>query len=115
MTDSVQFEERPTGSGHLIGRATLNAPRSLNALSLEMIEALDRQITDWQAREEVVAIWLEGNGGKALSAGGDVVALHGAMVKHAGLSPVRNESGTLRGQTTTSRRGRPGLGRRARR
>ena len=65
--ESVQFEERPTGSGHLIGRATLNAPRSLNALSLEMIEALDRQITDWQAREEVVAIWLEGNGGKALS------------------------------------------------
>ena len=86
MTDSVQFEERPTGSGHLIGRATLNAPRSLNALSLEMIEALDRQITDWQARDEVVAIWLEGNGGKALSAGGDVVALHGAMVKHAGQS-----------------------------
>ena len=84
--ESVQFEERPTGSGHLIGRATLNAPRSLNALSLEMIEALDRQITDWQAREEVVAIWLEGNGGKALSAGGDVVALHGAMVKHAGQS-----------------------------
>ncbi|HAJ41793.1 MAG TPA: enoyl-CoA hydratase, partial [Alcanivorax sp.] len=70
----------------MIGRATLNAPRSLNALSLEMIEALDRQITDWQAREEVVAIWLEGNGGKALSAGGDVVALHGAMVKHAGQS-----------------------------
>ncbi|MEJ5947036.1 transposase [Pseudokineococcus basanitobsidens] len=32
-----------------------------------------------------------------------------ALVKHAGLSPVRNESGTLRGQTTTSRRGRPGL------
>lgn len=32
-----------------------------------------------------------------------------ALVKHAGLNPVRNESGTLRGQTTTSRRGRPGL------
>ena len=78
LQESVQFEERPTGSGHLIGRATLNAPRSLNALSLEMIEALDRQITDWQARDEVVAIWLEGAGGKALSAGGDVVALHGA-------------------------------------
>jgi len=86
MTDSVQFEERTTGSGHLIGRATLNAPRSLNALSLEMIQALDQQIADWQARDEIVAIWLEGAGGKALSAGGDVVALHGAMVKHAGQS-----------------------------
>lgn len=32
-----------------------------------------------------------------------------ALVKHAGLQPVRNESGTLRGQTRTSRRGRPGL------
>ena len=61
MTDSVQFEERTTGSGHLIGRATLNAPRSLNALSLEMIEALDRPITDRQARDGDVAFRLEGN------------------------------------------------------
>ena len=82
--ESVQFEERTTGSGHRIGRATLNAPRSLNALSLEMIQALEKQITDWQARDEVVAIWLEGAGGKAPSAGGDVTALHGAMAKHPG-------------------------------
>jgi transposase len=32
-----------------------------------------------------------------------------AVVKHAGMSPARNESGSFRGQTRISRRGRPGL------
>jgi transposase len=32
-----------------------------------------------------------------------------AWVKHAGLAPRANESGTFRGQTKTSGRGRPGL------
>ncbi|MBM1143122.1 enoyl-CoA hydratase/isomerase family protein [Alcanivorax sp. ZXX171] len=84
MTDSVLFEELSTACGRVIGRATLNAPRSLNALTLDMIQALDARVADWQGRDEVVAIWLDGAGGKALSAGGDVVALHGAAVKHAG-------------------------------
>jgi transposase len=32
-----------------------------------------------------------------------------AVVKHAGMSPARNESGSFRGQTRISRRGRPAL------
>lgn len=32
-----------------------------------------------------------------------------ALVKHAGLNPQQNTSGTLRGKTTISQRGRPGL------
>ena len=32
-----------------------------------------------------------------------------AVVKHAGMSPARNESGSFRGQTRISRRGRPSL------
>ena len=84
MTDTVLFDEINTDCGRVIGRATLNAPRSLNALSLEMIQALDARVAAWQARDEVVAIWLEGAGGKAFSAGGDVVALYRSTVKHAG-------------------------------
>ena len=33
-----------------------------------------------------------------------------SVVKHAGMSPARNESGSFRGQTRISRRGRPGCG-----
>jgi len=32
-----------------------------------------------------------------------------SVVKHAGMSPARNESGAFRGQSRVSRRGRPGL------
>jgi len=32
-----------------------------------------------------------------------------SVVKHAGMSPARNESGSFRGQTRISRRGRPAL------
>lgn len=84
MTDTVLFQELPTASGHVIGRATLNAPAALNALSLDMIESLSRRLDDWQDRDDIVAIWLEGAGDKAFCAGGDVVALHRAMVRHAG-------------------------------
>lgn len=82
--DPVQFQERAAGGGRVIGRAILNAPRALNALSLEMIELLEARLDDWLARDDVAAIWLEGSGTKALCAGGDVVALHKSMVKHAG-------------------------------
>lgn len=83
-SDSVQFQEITTGCGRSIGRATLNAPRTLNALSLEMIQALDERLREWLGRDDVVAIWLDGSGERALCAGGDVLALHRSMVQYAG-------------------------------
>ncbi|SDG41549.1 Enoyl-CoA hydratase/carnithine racemase [Onishia taeanensis] len=80
MTDApVLFEERPTGEGQLIGVATLNAPRALNALSLAMIEQLSARLSQWAEDERVVAVWLEGAGEKAFCAGGDIVALYKAI------------------------------------
>ncbi|WP_148253863.1 enoyl-CoA hydratase/isomerase family protein [Aidingimonas lacisalsi] len=77
MTDSpVHFEERSTRSGGRIGIATLNAPRSLNALSLAMIDALTAKLDAWASDDRIVAVWLEGDGDKAFCAGGDIVALY---------------------------------------
>ena len=69
----------PTRDGHRIGVATLDAERSLNALTLDMIEALDAQLTTWQQDDSVVAVWLEGAGDRAFCAGGDIVALYRAL------------------------------------
>lgn len=46
-----------------------------------------------------------------LAHSGDPARFHGprALVKHAGLNPQQNTSGSLRGKTTISKRGRPGL------
>ncbi len=82
-TDSpVLFREHPTSSGQAIGIATLNAPKSLNALSLEMIDLLSQQLAAWETDSRIVAVWLEGAGEKAFCAGGDIVKLYQSMVDH---------------------------------
>ena len=84
MSDCVLFSEIETRCGRLIARATLNAPKALNALSLEMIQTLSKQMDEWEQRDDIVALWLDGAGGKAFCAGGDIVQMHKSMVKHAG-------------------------------
>ena len=80
MTDPVLFRTETTASGLHIGVATLNAPKSLNSLSLEMIDLLTPQLLDWQADDTVAAVWLEGAGEKAFCAGGDIVRMYQSMV-----------------------------------
>ena len=70
----VRFETLPTASGHAWGRATLNAPANLNALSLAMIDRLDPQLAAWIADPQIVGVVLDAAGDKAFCAGGDVVA-----------------------------------------
>ena len=59
-----------------IGKLTLNLPKALNALNLDMIDLMAAQLDAWEADDSVACIWIEGAGEKALCAGGDVVALH---------------------------------------
>jgi enoyl-CoA hydratase/carnithine racemase len=59
---------------------TLNAEASLNALTLEMIEALTPRLIEAERDPEVAAVWLEGAGAKAFCAGGDVRRLRAAVV-----------------------------------
>ncbi|WP_166268929.1 enoyl-CoA hydratase/isomerase family protein [Marinobacter caseinilyticus] len=77
----VFFEEIATADGCLLGVARLQVPRAMNALSLEMIKLLERQLALWADNEAVVAVWLEGDGDKAFCAGGDVVALYRDMTE----------------------------------
>lgn len=83
MTDHVRLHTLATADGHRIGVITLDAPKSLNALSLEMIDVIQPQLDAWANDPEIVAVWLEGAGDKAFCAGGDVVALHRAIVTGA--------------------------------
>lgn len=78
--ESIVFEEWPVSGGR-IGVARLNTPKSLNALSLDMIRQLTPQLTEWQRDDELLAVWLEAEGDKAFCAGGDIVALYRDMVE----------------------------------
>ena len=75
----VLFETAPTDNGSLIGIATLNAPKALNALNLDMIKLLDPQLRLWADDDAIAMVIIKGSGDKAFCAGGDVVSLHSAM------------------------------------
>ncbi|HEX7812531.1 MAG TPA: enoyl-CoA hydratase/isomerase family protein, partial [Burkholderiales bacterium] len=79
---TVLFEERPAGSGARIGVARLNAEKTLNALSLDMIDLLGPQFVKWAADDSIVLVILEAAGDKAFSAGADLHRMHKTMVEH---------------------------------
>lgn len=82
---SVLFETEPTDCGHLIGIMTLNSPKSLNALSVDMCQLLSAQLEQWQNENQVVALVLKGSGDKAFCAGGDIRKLYDSMSANAPL------------------------------
>jgi len=72
---NMHFEELAAQHGYRIGIASLDAEKSLNALTLPMIEALDAKLKQWAEDERIACVLLRGNGPKAFCAGGDVVQL----------------------------------------
>lgn len=75
----VMFETASADNGSLIGIATLNAPKALNALNFDMIKLLEPQLRLWADDDAIAMVILKGAGDKAFCAGGDVVSLHGVM------------------------------------
>lgn len=55
-----------------IGRITLNRPKALNALDLGMIRAISSALDAWRHDPAVHAVVIEGAGGRAFCAGGDI-------------------------------------------
>ena len=77
MTDSVVlFETIPSANGKKIAVAILNAEKSLNSLSMAMIDLLQPQLTQWENDDSIACVLLRGQGDKAFCAGGDVVQLY---------------------------------------
>jgi enoyl-CoA hydratase/carnithine racemase len=79
----VVLEELDTRGGQRLAIATLNAEKTLNSLSLAMIEVLRPALATWQRRDDVVAILIRGAGERAFCAGGDIQALYRAMTRNA--------------------------------
>jgi enoyl-CoA hydratase/carnithine racemase len=78
----VLFEELPTQCGALISVATLNSEKTLNALSLEMVDLLAERLDAWAKDTKVVLVVLQAAGDKAFCAGGDLQVLYKTMLTH---------------------------------
>jgi enoyl-CoA hydratase len=55
-----------------LGRITLNRPQALNALTLEMCEALKEQLAAWAEDAKITAVAIDAVPGRAFCAGGDI-------------------------------------------
>ncbi|MGA0597383.1 enoyl-CoA hydratase/isomerase family protein [Enterovirga sp. CN4-39] len=60
------------------GLVTLNRPQALNAITHNMVLELARALDEWERDPDVTRVVLQGAGGKAFSAGGDIRALYEA-------------------------------------
>jgi enoyl-CoA hydratase len=67
-TDSTVIARREGAAGTIL----MNRPRALNALDLDMIERIHAALRDFEADPAVKLVVLEGAGGRAFCAGGDV-------------------------------------------
>ena len=78
MSDLILFKVLKGESGD-IGCITLNNPKALNALDLEMIAAIQKSLDSCEQDENIKAVFLQGTSEKAFCAGGDVVGLYHSM------------------------------------
>lgn len=85
MADVI-FSELNCSNDCKIGVIELNNPKSLNALTLNMIRSLHQKLRQWESNSKISFIILQGSGDKAFCAGGDVVSLYKAI-------NIVNESG----------------------
>ncbi len=83
-TAAIECTEEITGKSRL-GLIALDNPRALNALTLAMFYALERQLRVWQQREDIACIVLHAPSPKAFCAGGDVKALVNELTRASGI------------------------------
>ena len=83
MSDVVLFETLQLKGGKLMGIATLNSEKTLNSMSLEMIQMLAKQLHGWEKNADIIFVMFQSAGDRAFSAGGDIQNLYRDMVKHA--------------------------------
>ncbi|GAA0298168.1 enoyl-CoA hydratase/isomerase family protein [Psychrosphaera haliotis] len=94
MTSPVLFRTLESVNDKKIAIATLNSEKSLNALSLEMVDLLYSQLVAWKDDSDIALVILEGAGEKAFCAGGDVVQLYKAA-KQAGPGNIAKDVETF--------------------
>jgi enoyl-CoA hydratase/carnithine racemase len=72
----LQYHQASAGK---IAQLTLNKPKALNALDLDMVQLMLEALDNIRHDDSVHAVLLDSEGDKAFCAGGDIVSMHSAM------------------------------------
>jgi enoyl-CoA hydratase/carnithine racemase len=84
MNQVVNFQEIDCANGKKIAVITLNSPKSLNALGMDMIDLIYPKLQQWKIQEDITAVFLQGEGEKAFCAGGDIVYMYNDIIADKG-------------------------------
>ncbi|WP_086933387.1 enoyl-CoA hydratase/isomerase family protein [Agarilytica rhodophyticola] len=84
MSDNILCETFDCPGNKKLARITLNSPKTLNALSLDMAKAMSSQLSAWENDDSIACVLIQGSGDKAFCAGGDVRAMYYAMKENPG-------------------------------
>ena len=68
-----------------VGIITLNRPKTLNALTMNMINQMRLKFTAWMEKDAIKVIIVKGSGDKAFCAGGDVRAVRQSIIDYSGM------------------------------
>src|SRR5690625_7374426 len=63
-----------------VGRIELNRPKLINALSQDMVGAIDDALSAWRDDDSVSLVLVTGRGERGLCAGGDIKAVYNDIV-----------------------------------
>jgi enoyl-CoA hydratase len=70
IMDEILFETRGP-----VGLITLNRPKALNALTLNMVRLMQVKLDEWAADDAITSVVIRGAGERAFCAGGDIRAV----------------------------------------
>ena len=76
----VIFKEHSKADGSFLGEIKLHRPKVLNALDLEMILQIKKQLIKWKNHPNLSAVFLHGEGDKAFCAGGDIKNIYSSIL-----------------------------------
>lgn len=83
-TDDQQVIARRTGR---LGRITLNRPAKINALTLDMIAAVQHALDRWADDADIELVLIDGAGERGLCAGGDIAAVYQGITGTGAIPP----------------------------
>ena len=85
----IIFSEEKAGR-FKIGYVRLNNPRTLNALDLPMLHAMENRLLEWRKDEDLACVVVEADSDKAFCAGGDVKSLVMALRRDGTIAAARD-------------------------
>ncbi|TMM47307.1 enoyl-CoA hydratase/isomerase family protein [Qipengyuania marisflavi] len=86
MTAQTKTPDVHTHTHGAIGHLSLNRPKALHALTLEMCHAMSAALADWANDDAVEAVVIDHAEGRGFCAGGDITFLRNSALNDGGVS-----------------------------